>query len=85
MGSVNERKYPSGRVQYRVRIRKRGVRSFHISFDSFSEACTWMEKNEKEFFKDPDKYFRWRENLYYKMQRERKKSYESVIRTKVRH
>ncbi len=82
MASINERVHPSGRVTYKVCLRKRGVKDFFITFDDLEEACDWIEEHEKEFYKNPDKYFQWREEVYYKMHRERKRTMDHILRPK---
>lgn len=85
MAAIHERKYPSGRTTWKVGLRRRGFPSFYLTFDDLDEACDWIEKNEKEYYKNPEKYFKWREDVYYKMQRERLKAYNHLVRTKMRH
>lgn len=70
MATITERKHPSGNVTYRVRLRKRGIPTFSLTFDSLEEASDWVRHNERLFYNDPTHYFLWRELLYYKMQRE---------------
>jgi hypothetical protein len=85
MASIYERKHPSGRTTWKICVRKRGIKSFFLTFDDLDEACDWIEKNEMEFYKDPDKYFKWREDIYYKMHRQRKKTYNHILKPKPRH
>jgi hypothetical protein len=84
MGSIQERNHASGRTTWKICLRKRGIATFCITFDELEEACDWIEKNEKEFYKDPDKYFRWREEFYYETQRTRNTCQDHILRPKNR-
>ena len=84
MACITERQRKDGTSAYRVRFRVRGVPEFTLTFDDWDEACDWVEKNELEFVKDPDKFFKWREENYRVMRRERQYIRSHVIRSKIR-
>lgn len=83
MAGITERKHPSGRVTFKVTLRKKGSPVFIITFDDLDEAVDWVEKNEKLYHENPDKYFKWREEIYYKMHRGRQRSYNHILRPKM--
>lgn len=85
MGSIETRTYPSGNITWKVSLRKRGIPTFCITFDNLEEAAHWMEINEKEYYKDPDKYFKWREDLYHKMHRSLKRTSKHIKRPHLRN
>lgn len=82
MASIQERKFPSGNVTYRVRLRKRGFPEFSLTFDSLLEASDWVQYNEKLFYEDPEKYFQWRAQLYFDMQAEQQKVRSNILKPK---
>jgi len=84
MGSIKERKHQSGRTTWKVSLRKKGIPHFYLTFDDLDEACDWMESNEQEYYKDPDKYLKWREEIYYQMHRTLRRTLKHVCRPKVR-
>lgn len=84
MGSIEERKHPSGRITYKVYLRKRGIPSFTLTFDDIDVACDWMEENEAKYYKDPDKYIKWREDLYYQMNRSLKRTSKHILKPEMR-
>lgn len=83
MSSIEERKYPSGRVVWRVKLRKRGVKSFCLSFESLEKASQWLKENEKEYYKNPDKYLHWRERTNHTMISELKKIDNGLIKPRI--
>lgn len=85
MGSIEERKHISGNTSYRLRLRKRGVPTFCITFDNLEEAAHWMVKNEKEYYKDPDKYLKWREKVYFEMHKDAKRTSKHIKRPHLRN
>lgn len=80
MGSIEIRKYQTGRVSYKVSLRKIGFPTFCITFDDLEEAANWMEKNENEYYENPDKYIAWRQEMSYKMHRNLKKTSKHIKR-----
>lgn len=82
VATVYERKYSTGRVVYRVTLRRRSYPTFCLSFDDWNEACNWVEKNELEYFKNPDYFFKWREEQYNLMRRDKQVSANHLIRAK---
>jgi len=82
MATIFERKYNSGTIIVRVMLRKKGSPPFCLSFQDWDAACDWLENNEEKFYKDPAKYFLWREKENEKMRRNRLKVYQGMIRRK---
>jgi hypothetical protein len=82
MATITERKFPSGNITYRVRLRKRGLPSFSLTFDCLIEASDWVQNNEKLFYENPDKYFEWRQSLYFEMQSEKLKVRGNLLKPK---
>jgi len=82
MATITERKHPSGNVTYRVRLRKRGIPTFSLTFDSLEEASDWVQHNEKLFYEDPDYFFLWREAIYFKMQRDSLNVFRHILKPK---
>ena len=58
--------------------------AFCLTFNELDEAVDWIEKNEMEFRRNPEKYFEWRELVYYEMHRERKRSKNGILKPKFR-
>lgn len=84
MASLTERKHSSGRVTWRVVLRRKGIRTFSLTFDDIDTACDWIEKNEQLFYQNPDKYFKWRDEQVYSMQRKREYVRNHIVRPKPR-
>ena len=41
---------------FQVQIRRSGVRSFTITFSSYEDALSWVEKNERKYINNPESY-----------------------------
>ncbi len=82
MATILERKHPSGNITWKVTFRRVGLPSFNLTFDDFDEASKWIEENEALYYVMPEKYFKWREEIYFKMSRERKRSYKNILKPK---
>lgn len=67
---INKRISPNGAITYRVRFRKKGMRTFVVTFTDAEVAATWAKENYKRFFEDPASYFAWKEELYFRMRKE---------------
>jgi len=70
MATILERKYPSGRVVYRMIFNRRGLPIFRLTFEEREAAADFAAKHEKQFIANPQFYFDWRERIYYRMKRE---------------
>lgn len=82
MASIQERKFNSGAVTYRVRLRRRGWPSFSLTFDSLAEAAAWVKENEERYFDNTTEYAKWRKDLYYDMQATGKQVQDNILKPK---
>ena len=80
MASIVERYRKNGDSVFRVRLRKLRIPPFSLTFDDWEAAVAWMKKTENLYYKDPQYYFNWREELYYEMQEKRLKVKNNIVR-----
>ena len=83
MATVYERKSLKGISTYRVTLRRRGCETFNLTFDDWKAACEWVEEHEESFFKDPQKYFEWKEVHHNAMRRERRTVRSNILRSRL--
>lgn len=84
MATVEERKYESGHIVYRVVFNRKGIKRYSMTFDDYDVAWRYVELNEEEFYKNPEKYFKWREENYLRMRRRRYIVSNHIVRPKIR-
>ena len=84
MGSIAIRKHASGTETYRVFLTKKGYKRFTLSFKNYDEACQWLEENELEFVKDPNRFYKWKEDEYLRIRREKLNGAPSTFRIRNR-
>lgn len=84
MAGIDERSYPSGHISYRVRLRKKGIKTFNITFDDLSAACEWIENHEEKFYENPEKYFEWRNLSEIEMLKLGIKAKDNILKPKKR-
>lgn len=82
MASVFKRIYPSGTEVYRVMFRKKGFKSFSVTFDDWDHACKWAFSNEEKYFKNPKSYFSWRQEEFRAMRQMKIKVRNHLLRAK---
>jgi len=56
MATITKRVYQSGYVVYRMRIRRKGVPVFCMTFESREEAESWILTHEILYMSNPKKY-----------------------------
>jgi ribosomal protein L37E len=59
MASIHKRKNRDGTFNYRVQIRRKGIKHLIISFPSLKEAKDWAKNNEKRYIDNPDLFNNW--------------------------
>ena len=65
MATIDERLHKSGRVTYRVRLRKRGHRPFSITFDYREEAVQFVRDYEDNYRENPYTMHAKKKEWYY--------------------
>ena len=58
MASIFKRKDVQAFPSWRMQIRRKGLKTFCLSFDSEEEAKEWAKENEYKFLEDPFSYIR---------------------------
>lgn len=82
MASVYKRVYESGTVVFRVILRKKGLKSFSLTFDDWDVACKWVIENEEEYYKDPQDYANWLKEEYRLMRQMKVRVRNNILRAK---
>lgn len=59
MATIYKRKTNAGYWRYRVQIRYKGLPKFNYTFATAKAACEWVDKNERDYLKNPEKYITW--------------------------
>ncbi len=77
--SIQERTHVNS-TTVRVVFRKKGYPVFNLTFDSWTAACNWVEKNKEKYYENPQKFIEWKEDLSGIMQQKRLKVYEHIVR-----
>ncbi len=84
MAAINERKYPSGRIVYRVIVNYKDIPRFTLTFDDYDAAVDWVEKHEDEYLMNPEKYMKDQDDMFLMMRRNKLLVYKHIVRSKSR-
>ena len=74
MATILERETASGQKRYRVQLRRKGVPSLNLTFDTKEAASDWIRDHEMQYLDNPEFYQHWakRNKLYWRRRREQK-------------
>lgn len=83
-GRIEERTYESGVTVYRVRLVRKGVRRYSLTFEDLDSAVQWLDENEEAYFADPDAFLAKQRDIFLFMRRNMLRSMNGMIRPRGR-
>lgn len=85
MASIFERKRIHGAPVYRVQLVKKGIPKLSVTFYDYDEAVDWILEHEMEYYKNPDRYANWKEEMYIQNMKNRYSSEKPSIVVRKRY
>lgn len=83
MATITQVKYKN-KVVYKVRLKKKGIPTFTLTFEDLESAANWLDANEEAYFADPEKYIRQRVADFIEMRKEMVRSKNGMIKPSLR-